>query len=124
MARTGLVLLLLSGFFAAVVAAVLTAFWPAGRVAVFAVNFLVVLRDLRGALGTCDFAAGLPPAAALARPVEPKPAAPRRLPFNLSASLKLALMTGASTSCAMRSPRSIITVRWPKFISNTRNSPR
>src|SRR5579859_3477233 len=58
------------------------------------------------------------------RPVEPKPPAPRRLSGNVATAVQAMRETGASTSCATRSPRARVTGSVPRFARITRISPR
>src|SRR5690606_21283027 len=57
-------------------------------------------------------------------PVDPKPPAPRALPGSSSTTSHVTRTTGATTSCAMRMPRSITTGSAPRLTSATLTSPR
>ena len=57
-------------------------------------------------------------------PVLPKPPSPRADSGSRSTSTSRACVTPCTTSCAMRSPRSILTASPPWLISSTFNSPR
>ncbi len=59
-----------------------------------------------------------------ARPVLPKPPAPRAVPASDSAGSNAARATGATTSCAIRSPRAIVTGSPPRLTTTTPTSPR
>ena len=57
-------------------------------------------------------------------PVLPKPPAPRGLCSSSVASTSSGVSYRANTSCAMRSPRTIVTGSAPRFCRMTRTSPR
>ncbi len=57
-------------------------------------------------------------------PVLPKPPAPRTLSGSSSTTSKCARETGATTNCAMRSPRRIVTGADPKLARITPIGPR
>ena len=57
-------------------------------------------------------------------PVLPKPPVPRVETRSSPASSKRARETGATTSCAIRSPRSIVTASPPRLTTRTPTSPR
>ncbi len=75
---------------------------------------------------TCagGFPAGSPPTTSSYRPVEPKPPAPRSVAGTSSTTSQATRYTGATTSCATRSPRSTRKGACPRFTSATFTSPR
>ena len=57
-------------------------------------------------------------------PVDPKPPSPRVVSPTSSTSVMTTWVTGAITSCAIRSPRSMVNRSPPRFIRMTLTSPR
>ncbi len=57
-------------------------------------------------------------------PVDPNPPAPRSLSGSADTVSHVTRVTGATTSCAMRMPRSIVTGAAPRLMSATFTSPR